>query len=184
MVLAPKRWIGLRLRLARGAARCHSDRHSHPPNPGRGKTRPFPRWRWRDAVFEDRFGQSPGSIKFAEPRSDTALPFYPSREQQWPIHLRHQVCAAKQRQGRAVIQRWSKKAAIHFLCPFPGVRVRRAKEINSPHILLFLHRAGCEDERSSSTGPAPYLRHEGVRAFGAKPVGLVGDRTRKFNCEL
>jgi len=112
LLVAPKRWIGLRLRLARGAARCHSDRHSNPPNPGRSffthpthrlrcnrlpGTRPFPRWRWRDAVFEDRFGQSPGSIKFAEPRSDNALRFYPSREQQWPIHLRHQVCGAKQR---------------------------------------------------------------------------------------
>ena len=26
LLLAPKRWIGLRLRLARGAGRCHSDR--------------------------------------------------------------------------------------------------------------------------------------------------------------
>ena len=62
-------------------------RHSHPPNPGRAKTRPFPRWRWRDAVFEDPFGRSHGWIKFAEPRSDTALQFYPSLEQQGTIHL-------------------------------------------------------------------------------------------------
>ena len=67
-----------------------------------GVVTPIASWRWRDAVFEDRFGQSPGSIKFAEPRSDTALRFYPSREQQWPIHLRHQVGGAKQQRHRAV----------------------------------------------------------------------------------
>jgi hypothetical protein len=57
----------------------------------------------------------PESIKFAEPRSDTARRFYPSSEQQWPIHLRHQVCGAKQRQGRAVYPALEQKPTIHFL---------------------------------------------------------------------
>jgi hypothetical protein len=41
LFIVPKRWIGFGLRLARGAARCHSDRHSHPPSPGQSVfTRP------------------------------------------------------------------------------------------------------------------------------------------------
>src|SRR6476469_579917 len=51
------------LRLARGAGPCRCGRHSHPPNPGHAKTRPFPRWRWRDALFEGPFGRSPGWTK-------------------------------------------------------------------------------------------------------------------------
>ena len=42
-------------------------------------------------MFEGPFGRSPGRTKFAEPSNDRAVRF---------------------------IQRWSKKAAIHFLCPF------------------------------------------------------------------
>jgi hypothetical protein len=38
-------------------------------------TRPFPRRRWRDAVFEGPFGRSPGRSKFAEPSSERVLRF-------------------------------------------------------------------------------------------------------------
>jgi hypothetical protein len=38
-------------------------------------------------MFEGPFGQSPGRTKFAEPSRDIALRFYPSSEQQGPIHL-------------------------------------------------------------------------------------------------
>jgi hypothetical protein len=41
------------------------------------ETRPFPRWRWRDAVCEDPFGRSPGRIKLAEPSSDRAMRSHP-----------------------------------------------------------------------------------------------------------
>jgi hypothetical protein len=49
---------------------------SHPPNPGAPR-RAFSQGRWRDAMFEDPFGRSPGWIKFAESSGDTALRFAP-----------------------------------------------------------------------------------------------------------
>jgi hypothetical protein len=79
---------------------------AHPPNPGRSFfihpthrlrcnrlpwTRPFPRWRWRDATFEGPFGRSPGRTKFAEPSNDRAVRF---------------------------IQRWSKRRPSTFCAPF------------------------------------------------------------------
>jgi hypothetical protein len=59
------------LRLARGAARCHCDRS------GDGETQ----------CSKIQSGESPEWIKFAEPSSYSALQFYPSREQEWHIHL-------------------------------------------------------------------------------------------------
>jgi len=47
--------------------------------------------RWRDAMFEGPSGRSRGRTKFAEPSNARAVRF---------------------------IQRWSRKGAIHFLCPF------------------------------------------------------------------
>ena len=81
-------------------------RHSHPPNPGQStsptdppialqsftRDAPFPRWRWRDAVFEDPFGRSHGWIKFAEPRSDRPCGFTIA-EQQAAIHFQLQTYA-------------------------------------------------------------------------------------------
>jgi hypothetical protein len=37
---------------------CRCGRHSHPPNPRRAETRPLPRRRWRDALFEGPFQSS------------------------------------------------------------------------------------------------------------------------------
>jgi len=54
---------------------------THPPNPGRAKTRPFPRWRWRDAMFEGPFGRSPEWIKLAEPSSSGTVRFHLSLKQ-------------------------------------------------------------------------------------------------------
>src|SRR6478752_4941956 len=54
-------------------------------------TRPFPSWRWRDAMFEGPFGRSPGRIKFAEPSNDRAVRF---------------------------IQRWSRRRPSAFCAPF------------------------------------------------------------------
>jgi len=56
--------------------------------------------RWRDAMFEGPSGRSRGRTKFAEPSNGRAVRF---------------------------IQRWSKKAAIHFLCPFLVCRLPRAQ---------------------------------------------------------
>ena len=69
------------LRLARGAGRRCCGRHSHPPNPGRAKTRPLPRRRRRDAVFEGPFGRSPDRTKLAEPSSGGAVQFHLSLKQ-------------------------------------------------------------------------------------------------------
>jgi len=67
-------------------------------------------------------GLSASATKFAEPSNDRAVRF---------------------------IQRWSKKAAIHFLCPFL--------------VCAF---------------------GEQRRMRGAKPIRLVGDRTRSVNWEF
>src|SRR6478752_5794775 len=63
-----------------------------PAQPWSRQDAPFPRWRWRDAVFEDPFGRSHGWIKFAEPRSDRPCGFTIA-EQQAAIHFQLQTYA-------------------------------------------------------------------------------------------
>ena len=81
------------LRLARGAARCHGDRPSHPPSPASFVFHPPDppialQSISRDAPFSQggdgetqclkvHSGRSPGWIKFTEPSGDTALRFAP-----------------------------------------------------------------------------------------------------------
>jgi len=67
--------------------------------------------RWRDAMFEGPFGRSPGRTKFAEPSNDRAVRF---------------------------IQRWSKKAAIHFLCPFLACASGEQRRSTSPYAPPFV----------------------------------------------
>ena len=66
-------------------------------------------WRWRDALFEGPFGQSPGRTKFAEPSSYRAVRFHPS------------------------LSKGDQPPATSL----SGVRVRRAREADSLHIHQF-----------------------------------------------
>ena len=69
------------------------------PTPGRAKTRPFPRWRWRDAVFEGPFGRSPGRTKLAEPSRDRVMRFHPSPEQRRLSTYHSRLCAGSARRS-------------------------------------------------------------------------------------
>ena len=83
--------------------------------------------RWRDAMFEGPLGQSPGRTKFAEPSNDRAVRF---------------------------IQCWSKKGAIHFLCPLLVCRLPRAQGLTR---LIHPILACAFGEQRKST--SPYAPH-------------------------
>ena len=83
--------------------------------------------RWRDAMFEGPSGRSRGRTKFAEPSNDRAVRF---------------------------IQRWSKKAAIYFLCPFLVCRLPRAQGLTR---LIHPILACAFGEQRKST--SPYAPH-------------------------
>ena len=69
-----------------GCRACRCGRHSHPPTPGRAATRPFPRWRWRDACLK---------VRSDAVRDGTS-------------------CGAKQREGHAVLPIAAAEATIHL----------------------------------------------------------------------
>jgi hypothetical protein len=111
-------------------------------------TRPFPRWRWRDALFEGPSRQRLGRTKLAEPSRDRALQFLHrlSRKARPPPT---RFCGAKQRQGHAFSPRLSRSDHPPSIS-LSGVRVRRAREITALYALRCYETGGCFDRKRST----------------------------------
>jgi hypothetical protein len=155
----PWRWmVG---RATCGGCRALSLRsHSHPPHPGRAKTRPFPRRRWRDALFEGPFQSSfqaclydfpQGGLGCFQLRASTSTAYLKIRlvwcarraSKGSCLAYPFTFCGAKQRLGPAVSPIAGAEPPSTSYPSFWCARSAR-KGDQQPSRPFSPHRAGCE----------------------------------------